>query len=416
MPSLSSSVTPASIDSPDMRRAGRELLSLALMDARNHTLHLLTSYEQALQVAKGLPPAAAAQSVTESPLWLAGHIGWFAEYWIGRNTQRALGSTCPAEPTRLASIEPRADGWWTPALASPATGLPDAAATRSWLLETLESTLDLLEKTQDDDNSLYFYRLALFHEDMCGERLVVLAQTLGHALKLEQPAAMQAREPLLVPAGRWSLGSAPGGFAFDNELPAHDVEVPEFEIDAHVVSWAQYAEFVEDGAYDREQLWQPQGWSWLQDKAALEGRRGPRYVEQIGGAGGAVLQTRFGRDTRMSGGQPAVHMSWWEADAWCRWAERRLPTEVEWEMGVHTAARRGLRWGDVREWTASTFRPWPGFIAGPWATYSQPWFGRAKAVRGASFATRARMKSAKFRGFAMPDDDEGFVGFRSCAA
>jgi iron(II)-dependent oxidoreductase len=416
MASLSSFVPPASIDSPDMRRAGRELLSLALMDARNHTLHLLTSYEQALQVAKGLPLEAAAQSVTESPLWLAGHIGWFAEYWIGRNTQRALGSVCPAEPTRLAAIEPRADGWWSPALASSAADLPDATATRSWLLETLESTLELLEKTQDDDSALYFYRLALFHEDLCGERMVVMAQTLGHALKLDQPSAMQAREPLLVPAGRWSLGSAPGGFAFDNELPAQLVDVPEFEIDAHAVSWAQYAEFVEDGGYDREQLWQPQGWSWLQEKAALEGRRGPRYVEQIGGAGGAVLQTRFGRDTRMSGGQPAVHMSWWEADAWCRWAERRLPTEVEWEMAVHTAARRGLRWGDVREWTASTFRPWTGFVAGPWANYSQPWFGLAKAVRGASFATRARMKSAKFRGFAMPDDDEGFVGFRSCGA
>ena len=399
-----------------MRRAGRELLSLALMDARNHTLHLLTSYEQALQTAKGLPPVALPQAATESPLWLVGHIGWFAEHWIGRNTQRALGTECPAEPTRLTSIEPRADGWWNPALASQTAGLPDAAATRAWLLETLESTLELLEKTQGDDSALYFYRLALFHEDICGERMVVMAQTLGHALKLDQPPAMQARQPLLVPAGRWSLGSAPGGFAFDNELPAHDIQVPEFEIDAHVISWAQYAEFVEDDGYDREEFWQPQGWSWLQDKAALEGRRGPRYVEQIGGAGGAVLQTRFGRDTRMAGGQPAVHMSWWEADAWCRWAGRRLPTEVEWEMAVHTAARRGLRWGDVREWTASTFRPWPNFTAGPWASYSQPWFGLAKAVRGASFATRARMKTPKFRGFAMPGDDEGFVGFRSCAA
>ncbi|RYX90684.1 MAG: ergothioneine biosynthesis protein EgtB [Comamonadaceae bacterium] len=416
MPSVSPSMTPASIDSPDMRRAGRELLSLALMDARNHTLDLLASHEAALQAARSAKPGVAPAPVAPdaSPLWLAGHVGWFAEYWIGRNTQRSLGPACPPEPTRLASIEPRADGWWSPALVGQAVALPDSAATRAWLLETLESTLELLEKTADEDSALYFFRLALFHEDMCGERLVVMAQTLGHLLKLDQPAAMQGRQPLLVPAGRWSLGSKAGGFVFDNEMPAHDMEVPEFEIDAHVVSWQQYAEFVEDGGYDREEFWQPPGWTWLQEAASTEGRRGPRYVEQIGGAGGAVLQTRFGRNTRMAGGQPAMHMTWWEADAWCRWAGRRLPTEVEWEMAVSTASRRGLRWGDVMEWTASTFRPWPGFSTGPWAGYSEPWFGRAKAVRGASFATRARMKSPKFRSFAMPDDDEGFVGFRSC--
>ncbi len=416
MPSDAPSVTPASIDSSSMRKAGRELLSLALMDARNHTLHLLAAHEHAMQARpSALPPD------MDSPLWLAGYVGWFAEHWIGRNTQRALGAACPGEPTRLASIEPHADSWWNPALASQAgrsiagaAGMPDAAATRAWLLETLESTLELLEKVPDDDDALYFYRLALFHEDMAGEQLVVMAQSLGVDLKMELPGSMQARQPLLVPAGRWRLGLDPGGFAFDNELGAHDVDVPEFEIDAHAVSWAQYVEFVEDGGYDREEFWQPQGWDWLQEKASLEGRRAPRYVEQIGGASGAVLQTRFGRDTRMAGGQPAMHMSWWEADAWCRWAGRRLPTEVEWEMAAHVAARRGLRWGDVQEWTATTLRPWPGFKVGPWTGYSLPWFGQAKVLRGASFATRARMKSPKFRGFSLPGRDEGFVGFRSC--
>ncbi len=401
-----------------MRHAGRELLSLALMDARNHTLYLLACHEQAELAAPG---GLALQPELEPPLWLAGYVGWFAEYWIGRNTQRALGSACPPEPTRLASIEPRADGWWNPALVPQAgrrsaAGMPDSAATRAWLLETLENTLDLLDKATDEDDALYFYRLALFHEDMAGEQLVVMAQALGVDLKLDLPGSMQVRDALLVPAGPWRLGWEKGGFVFDNEQWAHVVDVPEFEIDAHAVSWAQYVEFVEDGGYDREEFWQPQGWDWLQDKAASEGRRGPRYVEQIGGAGGAVLQTRFGRDTRMAGGQPAMHMSWWEADAWCRWAGRRLPTEVEWEMAAHTAARRGMRWGDVQEWTATTLRAWPGYSTGPWTGYSLPWLGQAKVLRGASFATRARMKSPKFRGFALPGRDEGFVGFRSCAA
>ena len=118
------------------------------------------------------------------------------------------------------------------------------------------------------------------------------------------------------------MGSATGpgiGFVFDNERAQHPVSVPEFEIDAQPVTWAQYVEFVGDGGYDHPEFWDPAGWQWLQS----EGQRGPRYVEQIGVASGAVVQTRFGNAMRMLGHQPAMHMSWWEADAWCRWAGRK---------------------------------------------------------------------------------------------
>ena len=127
------------------------------------------------------------------------------------------------------------------------------------------------------------------------------------------------------------------------------------------------------------------------------------------------MQTRFGKARRMMGAQAATHVTWWEADAWCRWAGRRLPAEVEWEIAAHTAARRGFRWGEVWEWTGSSFRGYPGFVAGPWRDYSEPHFGSHKALRGASFATRARMKSPVFRNFALPDRDDLFCGFRSCA-
>ncbi|MCJ0764088.1 selenoneine synthase SenA [Variovorax terrae] len=416
MPSVSPSVTPADIDSPDMRHAGRDLLSLALMDARNHTLHLLGQYESALAQTRFAVPVL---PEVEPPLWLAGHVGWFAEFWIGRNTQRALGPRCGPEPTRLASIEPEADRWWNPALLPHAQrwmpALPGLDATRAYMLETLEGTLELLEKTPDGDDALYFYRLALFHEDLRGEQLVAMAQTLGLPLPLGLPGAVAPREPLPMPATRWLLGSPAGGFVFDNEKWTHEVAVPEFEIDAQPVSWAQFVEFVDDGGYDRPELWQPEGWQWLQDKAGSEGRRGPRHVEQIGVASGAVLQTHFGQAVRMAGSQPAMHLSWWEAEAWARWAGRRLATEVEWEIAAHTAVRRGFRWGDVQEWMAGTLRPWPGFSPDPWAAYSQPWFGQARVLRGASFAARARMKHPKFRGFALPGRDDGFVGFRTCA-
>lgn len=404
-----------------MRHAGRELLSLALMDARNHTLHLLSHFEEAS--AEGRLEVPHSPEV-ELPLWLAGHIGWLAEYWIGRNPQRSLGNACPADGLRLASIDPVADRCFNPSLAPHDARwqleLPDAEAVRAYLLDTLESTLELLEKSPEDDEALYFFRVALFHEDLRCEQLVTLAQTLGVPLKLALPVGVQAREPVLVPAGRWSLGSPAGGFVFEAEKWAHDIAVPEFEIDAQPVGWGQYVEFVDDGGYDRPEFWLPQGWEWLQRQASQEGRRGPRYVEQIGSASGAVMQTLFGKPSRMAASQSAMHVSWWEADAWARWAGRRLPTEVEWEMAAHVAARRGFRWGDVREWTASTLRAWPGFSPDAWTLHTDlqapSHFGVVRVQRGASFAARSRMKHPKFRGFAAPGRDDAFVGFRTCAA
>jgi ergothioneine biosynthesis protein EgtB len=393
------------------------LLSLALMDARNHTLHLVGQYEQVLGESGFQVPQLAELNL---PLWELGHIGWFQEWWIGRNLQRHVGAACDPAATRLASVEPRADLWWNSSRVAHgsrwALDLPDLSQIKSYLLDTLESTLELLEKAPAGDDALYFYRLALFHEDMHGEALIYMAQTLGLPLGLSLPGASGVREPLLIPAARWQMGSAGDtGFSFDNERGAHEVAVPEFEIDAQVVSWAQFVEFVDDGGYDRPEFWQAAGWQWLQEKAAGEGRRGPRYVEQIGGSSGAVRQTRFGTVRHMLGGQPVTHVTWWEADAWCRWAGRRLPAEVEWELAAHTAQRRGFRWGDVWEWTGTSFRAYPGFAADPYSDYSEPWFGTHKVLRGASFATRARMKNPKYRNFYKPERDDIFCGFRSCA-
>jgi len=408
---------PSSIDSPLMRRAGRDLLSLALIDARNHTLRLLALYEQAL----GAHLSATQVEDGEPPVWLAGHIGWFSEWWIARNTQRAFGLECPARPTRLAAIEPQADVWWDPLQRPPgartAADLPDLAQTRAYLLETLESTLELLENAAETDTGLYFYRLALLHEDLRGEQLVTMAQTLGLPLSLEMPPVGVPRAPLVVPATRWTLGAGEAGFAFAQESGAQGVEVPEFEIDAQPVTWQQYGEFVDDGGYDRAELWSTAGWAWLE----AHDRRAPRHVAQIGvrRGMGSVLQQRFAATVRAAGHQSAMHVNWWEADAWARWAGRRIATEVEWEIAAHTAARRGFRWGEVHEWTAGTLQPWPGWHADPWSAGSaldpRPAFGRARVLRGASFATCARLRSPKGRGFALPERDDGFVGFRTCA-
>ncbi len=416
---LSTPGLPFSIDSPDMRRAGRDLLSLALIDARNHTLHLLSLYEKAL--GSSALPVPAAEDI-EPPLWLAGHIAWFAEWWIARNTQRAFGADCPVRPTRLAAIDPQADAWWSPQQATPqqrwSPELPDLGQARAYLLETLESTLELLDNAAETDAGLYFYRLALFHEDLRGEQLVVMAQTLGLPIGAELPPPAASREPLLLPATHWQLGLPEAGFAFAQERGVFEVRVPEFEIDAQPVNWNQFVEFVDDGGYDHPEWWAPEGWAWVEQ----QGRRAPRHVEQIGAArpgGGTVLQRRFGTAMRAAGHQSAMHLAWWEVDAWTRWAGRRVATEVEWEIAAHTAARRGFRWGEVQEWMAGTLQPWPGYRADPWSAGSafapEPAFGRARVLRGASFATRARLRWTKWRGFALPARDDGFFGFRSCA-
>jgi gamma-glutamyl hercynylcysteine S-oxide synthase len=412
------------MDSLQVRHAGADVLSLALIDARNHTLQLMAEFERLvpdLHFASDLSVPRLGEVLP--PIWLLGHAGWFQEYWVGRNTQRHLGLQCPQQPTLLASIEPRADTCFDPRLSSRAERwtqtYPDLASIKVYLLETLESTLDLLGTTALSDDALYFFRLSLAREDQISEQFIVMAQTLGLKLNVPLMAAHATRAPLLVPATRWLLGAAPGGFSFDNEVPQHEVRVPEFEIDAQPVSWAQFVEFVDDGGYDDMAHWSESGKHWLQEVSIGQGkeygRRAPRYVEQIGVASGAVMQMRFGSMQRMAAGSSAVHLSWYEAQAYAHWAGRRLPTEVEWEIAASKLKGQGFRWGDVWEWTSNTFRPYPGFAPSPWHQCSTVHFEHCKTLRGASWATRERMKTPTFRGFARPERDGGFYGFRTCA-
>jgi gamma-glutamyl hercynylcysteine S-oxide synthase len=410
------------IDSPLMRRSGADVLSLALMDARNHTLALMRQFEERvpdLRFASDLSVPRMAEALP--PLWLLGHVGWFQEYWISRNTQRHLGEQCPPQATRLASIEPQADLCFDPALTTRAqrwtASYPDLLSIKAYLLDTLESCLELLDKAGSSDQALYVYRMALAREDQVSEKFFVMAQSLGLKISAPELLAQAPRMPISVPASRWMLGAAEEGFAWDNERPQHAIQVPEFEIDAQPVNWSQFVEFVDDGAYDDPRWWSHRGWEWLQSLDTTAHGRGPRFVEQIGAGerGGAVLQRRFGQLQRAASGAPALHISWFEADAYARWAGRRLPTEVEWEMAASKLAGQGFRWGDVWEWTANTFSPYPGFKASPWLGYSVEHFEHCKVLRGASFATRARAKLPTYRGFARPHVTGGFYGFRTCA-
>ena len=409
------------LDHARLRSAGKDVLSLALIDARNRSLAWASVFEAALDgQALRLADQKEADAEIDPPLWTFGHLGWFQEFWIGRNVQRGRGESADPRSPRLASILPGADGWYDPSTQPRAArrelarrDLPDMTAMREYLVESLETSLELLEATRDEtDDALYFHRLALFHEEMHVEAFVVLAQTLGMAVPaglVPRVATTAPRPALLFPATRWLLGASAPGFRFDNEREPHPVAIPEFEIDAQAVTWAQFGEFVEDGGYDEAAHWSEAGRAWVE----RQGRRSPRHVDQLRHG---VLQHRFGRLARVPQAEPALHVSWYEAEAWCRWAGRRLPGEAEWEAAAHQGASRGFRSGDVWEWTASTFRPYPGFAAGPWRDYSEPAFGKTMVLRGASFATPNALRSARFRRFAPPERDDGFFGFRSCSA
>jgi gamma-glutamyl hercynylcysteine S-oxide synthase len=432
------SPTAAAIHDPHaMRRAGRELLSLALIDARNRTLRWLSAFHGA--------SVEALRSEFDPPLWLVGHVAWFQECAIARNLHRAQAEGA-AGATTLASIEPRADAWFDPTLSTREQRWRDTdvadAHLRDYLAATLDATLELLERAPEDDAGLHLFRLVLGREDGAAELLAAMAQAAGlggpsergHTRASATPAPATAvessgsaaatrdlwpiwpsrvrREPLWFGAQRVSLGTARGGFVPDNERWAHDEPVPEFEIDAQPVQWSQYVEFVDDGGYDEPRWWGQAGWAWLERQQ----RRAPRYVEQMGRA---VLAQRAGQLQRVASAQAVAHVSWHEADAWCRWASRRLPTEPEWEIAATSGVSRGFVWGDVHEWMAGRAVRWsdePSMPAPAWAgDASSASLRSLRVTRGGSVMTVPRLKHPKARTFCSPEHDAAFVGFRSCA-
>jgi iron(II)-dependent oxidoreductase len=245
-------------------------------------------------------------------------------------------------------------------------------------------------------------------------------------------------------------------FFFDNEKWAHPVEVTPFMMARAPVTNAEFARFVDDGGYGRREVWSDEGWAW-RDSVSTEH---PIYWSK--GEDG-WNHRRFDKVEPLPPHQPIIHVNWYEADAYCRWAGRRLPTEAEWELAASaeptadgstiTARKRLYPWGDERptprhanldarllgpvdvaafpegdsafgvrqmigntwEWCSDAFGPYPGFVRDPYKDYSEPWFGDHKAMRGGCWATRGRMLRITWRNFGTPDRRDIFAGFRTCA-
>ena len=386
----------------DWRRATAAQIADGLQSLRCKILQVFDAYVAADRLT--VPYADA----LNPPLWELGHIAWFQEYWIGRNQLRHLGIHYDANHTRLPSVLAQADSWYNssqvPHAARWHLPLPEPEASKDFLAETLNQTLRLLEKTSESDDALYFYRLVLFHEAMHLEAAIYMAQALGVKIATDLIAHQAINQPSrgqfnhikqVYKLGYGEAGLNPG-FAFDNELHAHAVQVDAFAIESRCVNWGEYMQFVEATAH-----------------------RLPRYVRKSLQPGESSYEKQlFGVWQPLDLKATAVHIVYADAQAYCAWAGRRLPTEVEWELAatVHSDLMHGdIIWGDVWEWTSSIFSPYPGFIAHPYEDYSAPWFGTRQVLRGACAATQPMMKNVKYRNYFPPERDDIYAGFRTCA-
>jgi len=387
-------------------------------------------------------------------LWEIGHVGWFHEYWTLRHVHGA------------GPILERADALWNSSTVAHDTrwdlDLPDRNGVFGFLSQVLERQLDRLGRGVEAPGR-YFYELAIRHEDMHVEALAYTRQTLGYPAPANLGNAPMPRAGAWpgdaeVPGGRWQLGStAADGFVFDNEKWAHAVELEPFRIAKAPVTNAEFAAFLEAGGYRVREFWSEEGWAWR------ERERAERPVYWLPKEDGRWTWRRHARTEELPPDAPVVFVTWHEAQAWCRWAGRRLPTEAEWEAAAIgepsrdatrlAAVKRRWPWGEaspdhrhanldfafaapvdvaafpagdsafgcrqmlgnVWEWTASDFLPFPGFAADPYEDYSQPWFGTRKVLRGGSWATSARLARPLYRNFFTPERNDVIAGFRTCA-
>jgi iron(II)-dependent oxidoreductase len=457
-------------------------LIATMRDFRSRTIDLITDLDDEQMIGPRLV-------TVNPPLWEIGHVAWFQEFWVLRhlrrqeplfeNGDRLYNSTDVAHDTRWELL------------------LPSRNDTLRYMEEIQSRVIDRLDLARElAPDEFYFHLLATLHEGMHAEALAYTRQTLGYpaprfsappgAIKADLKPGGPYTGDVEIPGGSFTIGAtAELPFVFDNEKWAHRVEIKTFKIARAPVTNGEFLVFVEDGGYRKMEFWSPDGRRWLESgvsanqeasfalfwnkklKKAQEPRisttrcEHPIYWRR--GDNGIWQQRVFDRYVPLNENLPVFHVNWYEAEAYCNWAHRRLPTEAEWEAAAstepqprHNAAGKDRRWfpwgdtapdperanldwspagvvevgvyaggdsafgcrqmiGNVWEWTADDFLPYPGFIVDPYKEYSKPWFGTHKALRGGCWATRSLLIRNTWRNFYTPDRRDVWAGFRTCA-
>ncbi|QNS02887.1 ergothioneine biosynthesis protein EgtB [Streptomyces xanthii] len=419
----------------------------ALEAARRRTTLLTSCVED--------PELTAQHSPLMSPLvWDLAHIGNQEEQWLLRAVAGQEAMRPEIDPLYDAFEHPRSERPKLPLLA------PEEA--RGYAADVRGRALDVLEKAAFDvdgparlTRAGFAFGMIAQHEQQHDETMLITHQLRTGAAALTAPDPEPAAAPfagpaeVLVPGGPFTMGTSAEPWALDNERPAHTREVAAFHIDTTPVSNAAYMEFLADGGYEDPRWWDPAGWAAVRE----HGLHAPLFWRR---EAGDWVRRRFGVTELVPPDEPVLHVSWYEADAYARWAGRRLPTEEEWEKAARhdpvTGRSRRYPWGDadptperanlgqrhlrpapvgscpegesplgvrqligdVWEWTSSDFAPYPGFVAYPYREYSEVFFGpEYKVLRGGSFAVADVACRGTFRNWDYPVRRQIFSGFRT---
>ncbi|MBI1915908.1 MAG: ergothioneine biosynthesis protein EgtB [Planctomycetes bacterium] len=413
-----------------------------VVDARQRTLDLVADLSDQQLLGPSL-------AIINPLLWEIGHVAWFQEKWVLRHAGCHAFAAKACHP----ALRPDADALYDSAAVAHDTrwdlSLPSREQTLAYMEGVKTCVLDELARGKPDAELVYFVLLSVFHEDMHTEAFTYTRQTLSYP-------PLAGLGDAFIPGGMFLLGATPDEpFVFDNEKWAHPVTLKPFAIARAPVTQGEFTAFVEEDGYQRREMWSEEGWRWREGAGTVH----PVYWQS---QGSGWWRRDFDRWVPLEPHRPVLHVNWYEAEAYCRWAGRRLPTEAEWEAAASaepadggqslSPRKRRFPWGDlpdrqranldgaslgcvdvaalpggdsafgcrqllgnVWEWTASDFLPYPGFVVDPYQEYSQPWWNTHKVLRGGCWATRARLLRNTWRNFYRPDRRDVWAGFRTCA-
>jgi iron(II)-dependent oxidoreductase len=427
----------------------------------------------------GLPDLTVQHSRLMSPIvWDMGHIAHFESLWLlrkleGRGTDGDDVASTSSSPTPLDALY---DPQSTPRRDRDRLPLPTPAEARDFLADVRQRVRARFEELDpagaQAEGPLLAHAQVLHlvaqHEAQHQETMfqaIALRDDLPYRPSFIVPAprpvmASPAAASVLIPAGPFIMGTNDQVWAYDNERPAHRVELAAFRLATTPVSNREYLAFMNDGGYERRELWTPQGWAWRQETNASA----PGHWRRDSGGAAMWHAMVFGQRQAIDLDCPVVHVSWYEADAHARWAGKRLPSEAEWEKAAawDESRQASRRWpwgdspgdagaageaavlananlgqrrqapapagaypggrspygclqmiGDVWEWTATWFDGYPGFRSFPYKEYSEIFFGTSyRVLRGGSFVTDVTVARNSFRNWDYPERRQIFAGFR----